>query len=193
MVASRSPIGTNFGVSAAAQIRSEHLDDWPPLTHLASDSVDGVSELLGVLASVQFVPDILFEDALYCLLDYYPKGKARGRVFSIRFGIIGKSWRSETTELRSSVSGDRENLIMQWGMTSDEADQQQPQALLCYILRAKGEPVGLLFVDTEENAFAQDICAELDACEYTQQLADAVDTVTREMRKAGASHQGALI
>jgi hypothetical protein len=132
-----------------------------------------------------YVPDILFADALYCLLNYFPRGTARGRVFSVRFGIIGKSWRQDKSELKQDVPGNREHLIKEWGMTSDEADEQRPQALLCYILRVDGERVGLLFVEAESNSFAPNICDLLEQAACTQKLANAVETAAQEMRKRG--------
>jgi hypothetical protein len=43
------------------------------------------------------VPDLVFADTLYQLLDYVPSGAGRGRIFSIRYGLIGRVWRSRTS------------------------------------------------------------------------------------------------
>src|SRR5262249_37946381 len=49
------------------------------------------------------IPDILFDETLYQLVDYYPSDQrkfAKGRTWSIRFGIIGLTWRTGVTQVR---------------------------------------------------------------------------------------------
>jgi len=48
--------------------------------------------------------DVLFKDALYQLVDYYPSGGGpRGRRFGVRYGIIGKTWRLRTDQIQDDV------------------------------------------------------------------------------------------
>ena len=54
----------------------------------------GMDPNAGYRATVH-IPDVLFSDTLYQLLDYWPKGKGGGRRFSARFGILGLAWRLE--------------------------------------------------------------------------------------------------
>jgi hypothetical protein len=67
------------------------------------------------------VQDLLFEESLYQLLDYIPSGGGRGRAFPVRFGILGKTWRSQKSQGQGTVPTDAERLIVDWGMTPDEA------------------------------------------------------------------------
>jgi hypothetical protein len=68
------------------------------------------------------VPDILFTQALYQLLDYYgdAPGK-RGRAFSERFGIVGRAWRLSSPQVEGNVSTQPADLVRDWGMTWKEA------------------------------------------------------------------------
>jgi hypothetical protein len=102
------------------------------------------------------VRDLLFEESLYQLLDYYPAQGGRGRTWSYRFGIIGKVWRSGKSLYAPEVPTDVQKLILDWGMTSDEAVRagHERQSFLCVILKHENIPVGLLYMDSKEkNAF----------------------------------------
>ena len=111
------------------------------------------------------VPDILFRETLYQLIDYYPGGGGRGRTWSVRFGIIGRVWRSGNSETQGNVPKDREKLISRWGMTKEEALKfgQGRRSFACVVLKhnesetAVGIPVGIFYLDsTKENAFGSD-------------------------------------
>jgi hypothetical protein len=104
------------------------------------------------------VPDILFSEAIYQLLDYYPKGGGRGRVFSSRYGIVGATFRSEHDQYRPNVPTEMESLIVRWGMTSQEAAAagQGRRSFSCFAVgRGEHQPMlGVLYMDTRvENAF----------------------------------------
>jgi hypothetical protein len=120
------------------------------------------------LRATVHVPDIVFKDYLYQLVDYYPGPERHhplGRRYSQRFGIIGRAWRSGQSIGRGkAVSGPNAaiQLITEWGMQPREADNHshlQP-ANLCVVLfdhTDNHRQVGLLYVDsTQENAFGVD-------------------------------------
>lgn len=67
------------------------------------------------------VPDVLFEDSLYQLLDYYPSGGGRGRARSARLGIIGRCSRINLPDIKSNVTVQTAELVEQWAMTTAEA------------------------------------------------------------------------
>ncbi len=120
------------------------------------------------------VPDIVFKEYLYQLVDYYPRIERihpAGRRFSMRFGIIGRAWRlKESVGKGDAVSGNpRRKLIEEWGMFEEEAmsGSHARPAYLCVILRSQDDIQGLLFIDSETlNAFGTDPVA--------QQVADAL-------------------
>lgn len=139
------------------------------------------------LRATVYVPDILFEDVLYRLVDYYPEGGGRGTTYSARFGIIGKSWRLAQSEI-ASVPPEPERLIEEWGMTHAEATgQHRAKTLVCVILRDdEKQPVGLLFMESQsEDAFVEDVVERLEGDTSFATLAKAVERVTHRVREAG--------
>jgi hypothetical protein len=106
------------------------------------------------------VPDILFADTLYQLLDYYPLGGGRGRTFSSRFGIIGLCWRSKEDQIKGEVPTDPQELIRDWGMTTEQAaaSGNGRQSFMALVLRDHiGTPVAIFYMDAKEkNAFGDD-------------------------------------
>ena len=152
------------------------------------------------------VPDVVFKRFLYQLLDYDPSGGGRGRRFSYRYGIIGRSWRSRHSDFDNDaqqvLSGDR-TLVVQsstekmgveeekiqafirgWSMTRSEAQQarRNRRSVLCVLLKVPKNgidmPVGILYMDAEEeNAFAA-AYADLDP-------ADAFRRFALELEKHG--------
>jgi hypothetical protein len=114
-----------------------------------------------------YVKDILFEDRLYQLIEYYPwDGKlSAGRTFSTRFGIVGRAWRTEKHMGEGNAQTDHDALMRDWGMTREEASRltRQRRSYICAILKAPAEggseftdglPLGLFFADSPvENAF----------------------------------------
>jgi hypothetical protein len=97
------------------------------------------------------VQDLLFADALYQLLDYYPyQGSGRGRSFSSRSGIIGKAWRLGKSQYAEVVPVEEGKLILDWGMTRAEADNagHGRQSFACVVLGSADEKLGLVFFDS---------------------------------------------
>jgi hypothetical protein len=133
-----------------------------------------------------YVPDPLFEDALYCLLDYYPKGEARGRTYSIRFGIVGRAWRTGQSYVED-VPADPDELMRGWGMTAEEAQsiQDEDRAFLAVVLRADNLPVGVLYADASPNAFPADLHEVVLNDDRTIALASAVANVSQTLRGRG--------
>jgi hypothetical protein len=106
------------------------------------------------------VPDILFQDTLYQLLDYYPTGGGRGRRRSLRFGIIGLAWRSAVDQVSGEVTTDPQQLLKDWGMKKHEATAagRERQSFACVVLTDVSKtPVGLFYLDAKgKNAFGTD-------------------------------------
>jgi hypothetical protein len=67
------------------------------------------------------IPDVLFEDSLYQLLDYQPSGGGRGRTRSVRVGMIGRCARLNRADIKSDVTTQPSQLIEEWAMTIAEA------------------------------------------------------------------------
>lgn len=116
--------------------------------------VDTASDLRATL----HVQDPLLRDSLYQLLDYNSEPRGRGRSWSVRFGIIGRVWRREQSEIRSEVPTDANALIEEWGMTQTEARKagRDRQSFACVFLRNQktNVPIGILYFDaTNRNAF----------------------------------------
>jgi hypothetical protein len=99
------------------------------------------------------VADFLLADTVYQLLDYYPEGRGHGRTWSIRFGMIGKAWRSGINQIEGSVSTNREVLVREWGMTQREASARgaDRSSFLAVLLRPAHEGmIGLFYADAKK-------------------------------------------
>lgn len=93
------------------------------------------------------VPDLLFDGALYQLLDYYPSGGGGGRAFGIRFGAIGIAWRLGKDRYTGEAPTNSEQLIQDWGMTQQEASGNRGggrQSFACIVLRHGGNRMAQL-------------------------------------------------
>jgi Sec-independent protein translocase protein TatA len=131
-----------------------------------------------------YAPDILFADALYCLLDYWPTGdKPAGAAFSSRYGIIGKCWRRKQSEAAPNVPDDDDALMRDWGMTQSEARGHDGGSFLAVLLRHEGAPVGVLYADGERGAFRQSDCRTVEQAEPTRRLAKSLAAVLQEVRQ----------
>jgi hypothetical protein len=104
------------------------------------------------------IQDPLFENALYQLLDYHPRGGGHGRTFSTRSGIIGMAWRTgkyDSWNQSSAITW--HDLIRQWGMTKREADEREvadrKKEFLALPLRdpTNTRQVAVLYLDSEEQ------------------------------------------
>jgi hypothetical protein len=138
-----------------------------------------------------YVPDIVFADALYRLTDYYPTGDdSGGKVYSIRFGIIGRQWRLGEDRYEPKVTVNVEDLMKDWGMTRAQANSKSTdRSFLVVMLRHDDANQGLLLVSSEtECPFQYDSIAEsVRDDQRTRALARHVAHVNREMRKRGPS------
>jgi len=122
------------------------------------------------------VPDILFADTLYQLLDYFPRGVGRGRTFSSRFGIIGLCWRSREPEIRGTVPTSPRILVRDWGMTYEEAlasGEGRQSFVAVLICDETDSGVAIFYLDSkEQNAFGADTADE----EFRSKLTNAILT-----------------
>ena len=127
--------------------------------------------------STIYVPDVLFQDTLYQLLDYYPKGGGRGRRKSLRFGIIGLAWRSARSQVDGDITTDAGELLRNWGMKRNEvtAAGKGRKSFACVVLVDDLEtPMGLFYLDcTEKNAFG------------TGKDQDLIDAITKGAKQTG--------
>jgi hypothetical protein len=138
------------------------------------------------------VPDILFAETLYQLLNYYPKGGGRGRTWSFRFGIVGRAWRSGGNDIQGSVPTDAQTLLSAWGMTREEAAAagQGRKSFACVVLKVEGgTPVGMFYMDsTKEYAFPEPqqqlVEAIHEGCKKSGLTSD-LDKLGRELRSRG--------
>lgn len=121
------------------------------------------------------VQDLLFAEALYQLLDYAPgtARETRGRSFPVRFGILGRAWRSGKSLAQGNVSTDPSQLIIEWGMTSEEANAagRGRQSFACAVLRdVDRSPLGVFYVDSmEQDAFGS---TEPERAEFLKLIED---------------------
>lgn len=138
--------------------RAQVLRLWDKLQNVVEDHLFG--KVLDKEKNFRFtiyVPDVLFQDALYQLVDYYPEGGGRGRRKSLRFGIIGIAWRSAQSQVEGNITTDAKELLREWGMKRHEATAagKGRQSFACAVLLDESKtPVGLFYLDCEEkNAF----------------------------------------
>jgi hypothetical protein len=111
------------------------------------------------------VPDPVSERRLSQLLDYYPKGGGAFRTFSERYGIIGKVWRTENSEvvgtlfagLPSGATPEQkiERIMRDWGMERREAERALDRpSYLCFLLKHDDRKLGVIYMDSKkEDAF----------------------------------------
>jgi len=144
------------------------------------------------------IQDVLFEDALYQLLDYYPSGGGRGRTRSVRFGIIGRCARLNQPDMQADVTTNAEKLVEAWAMTTAEAavvgrDRRSFAAIPLF--DGHRQFLGIFYVDAvPRNAWVPPPRAEFDGhplCDRIQDYADqcgltaALSRIMSEMRRTG--------
>ena len=142
------------------------------------------------------VPDAVFAETMYQLLDYYPKGGGVGRTWSVRYGILGKAWRTGKSFTVESVPTTEEELIRDWGMTKEEATAagRGRESFSCVILYSEeNTPVGAFYMDAlKEKAFGGMGSSELDqfhkniilACKKSGLIA-GLDNINRDLLARG--------
>lgn len=142
---------------------------------------------IGDLRCTIYVPDALFDDALYQLVDYYPFGGGRGRSKSYRFGLIGLSWRLGRSYIAPlDTLKSVESKIERWGMTREEAEGAGPgrKSLMCLIARDRHKNrVGLVYLDSKRDSlFSNEMLARLESSAKLQGLGEALARVGQELR-----------
>jgi hypothetical protein len=143
------------------------------------------------------VQDILFEEAMYQLLDYYPIGGGGGRSFSMRFGLLGRAWRLGKSQAQGRVNPQPAALIQEWGMTSQEAAAagRGRKSFTCALLKDHGVQVGILYLDAmEEDAFGS---THEERDEFLNSIAEGAEKVGLTAAVAevckGMRHRGPAI
>ncbi len=146
----------------AADVRARGLDS--ALKSVLEDPTVNLSTAKDLRATVH-IPDPLFENQLFQLLDYYPKGAGSGRTFSTRSGIIGLVWRtSANQQWFQDAAITTPELIREWGMTPREAADRTSadvaKDMLAIPLKdpTKAVLVGVMYLDSKlQNAFGTGI------------------------------------
>jgi hypothetical protein len=116
--------------------------------------------------STIYVPDLVFEEARYQLLDYYPKGKGKGRIIPRRYGLVGRAFRAEGSLTQNAVPGDVQQLVIDWGMTRDEAARKNTRhSFSCVLLKEAEIVIAGIYVDSEAAGAFPDIAAFESAIE----------------------------
>jgi hypothetical protein len=112
------------------------------------------AELWEDLRATIHVPDILFADTMYQLLDYYPGGGGAGRAFPVRRGVLGLAWRTGEPQVEGKVSTVPRELVIRWGMTIQEATAagQGRKSFLCVVLKDRKSAVGVFYLDSKQPA-----------------------------------------
>jgi hypothetical protein len=103
------------------------------------------------------VRDGLIPNSLRQLANYYPGGShGRGRVLSIRYGIIGKAYRSREPQYEGDVrAANPTDLILEWALTDTEVEamrQKPPCVCAIPLIAAKRGIVGVFYMDTDTRS-----------------------------------------
>ena len=162
----------------ASQLRTHY--DIPSLASLAAVKV---ASLIGNRCPPDFrltiyIPDLVFSDRLYQFTQYYDRegrpisNGVVGRTFSIRYGIIGRVWRSGVAEIEGELISKSEAVQMsesptdaemerfiarRWGLTLSEAIHVKSYNSYGAIrLERADKQIGLLYFDSKlKNAFCE--------------------------------------
>jgi len=114
------------------------------------------------------VRDILLNEAMYQLLDYYPAAGPRGagRTFSMRFGIVGQAWRTGESKIKEDIQPGDPYVTTDWGMLPEEAAAAGygKRSFAGAVLRQDQLTVGVFYIDSpEQNAFDDSITSAIEA------------------------------
>jgi hypothetical protein len=108
----------------------------------------------GHLKGTVHVLDVGIEETLYQLTEYVPSASGpRGRRYSIRYGAIGLAWRTAKPHAwNPNVGQDRQELVVKWGMTTDEASSAMGKGFaMCVPLSAPdGTMLGVLYMQSDD-------------------------------------------
>lgn len=80
-----------------------------------------------------------------------------GRRFSVRFGIIGKAWRLQTSQYFPSVDNNEKSLLREWGFTQEETTPHTSSAspttgcLMAFSINDIGNapPLGIIYLEAD--------------------------------------------
>jgi hypothetical protein len=162
----------------ASQLRDRHN-----ISSIVGSLTSEIVQLIGDRCPADFrltlyVPDFIFSDRLYQFTAYYdrsghplPDSKV-GRTFSIRYGIIGRVWRSGVSEIEGELisQSDKEQLepnhsekelerfiARRWGLSLDEAIHvKKYNSYGALKLNRADKSVGVLYFDSKAtNAFCE--------------------------------------
>ena len=108
------------------------------------------------------IPDPLRYGRLYQLVDYCPTGSGRARDFSVRYGIIGKVWRTEKMRIANDLfqaprekqthEAEIDEIMSNWGMDRREAENAlKRRSYFCFPLIHEDRKVGLFYIDAKEK------------------------------------------
>jgi hypothetical protein len=138
------------------------------------------------------VRDILLNEAMYQLLDYYPAAGSggAGRTFSMRFGIVGQAWRTGESKLKEDIQPGDSYVVTDWGMLPEEAAAAGygKRSFAGVVLQHNGVTVGVLYLDSpEEDAFDGAITVAVERAAEVTGLTSALAELERTMRARGPS------
>jgi hypothetical protein len=117
------------------------------------DNAAGLAGKRGFRATIH-IPDALYANQLYQLLNYHPRGGGAGRAFSTRSGIIGMAWRNRAPDRWYQGRTDEVELRRKWGMTPEEAAERvsadSEKVFLAFPLfdESGAVPIGVFYFDS---------------------------------------------
>lgn len=151
------------------------------------------------------IEDFLLKDLLYQLVDYYPAGEGTaGRVLSMRYGVVGKAYRSGLPQIRGNLlpsakqttlseSEIIKTIALEWGLTIREARNVMKYPSYCAVpLEHEGRRVGVFYMDsTDVNAFGAidddpDLVKAIEEAAEQTVLARDVAEIISELEPASA-------
>jgi hypothetical protein len=159
--------------SFASQLRDAH-----DIQTLVGKVALRVSEIIGPTCPDDFrltlyVPDFVFSDRLYQFTEYYDKKGSRatdgraGRTFSVRYGIIGRVWRSGVHEIEGELISEEDKrqlpsphtaddiirfIARRWGLGLDEAKRvSQYNSYGAIRLDSVEKKLGIVYFDSKSK------------------------------------------
>lgn len=136
------------------------------------------------------IEDALLRNALYQLVSYWPSGGGAGRRFSVRFGMLGRTWRLGRSLYAADVPVGEDALILEWGMTRAHATTAAAgrRSFVSVLLHHEGQAVGILFMDAvPDHAFSDAVVQNIDQHPRTAELAAAVGRIRTATAAKGPS------
>ena len=110
-------------------------------------------EDVGKFRFTLYVRDVILAHSVRQLVNYLGNGRGgKGRIFSERYGIIGKAWRSERSQ-KANEPYSADDLIEKWGMTSAETNDTTggKTIFLAVCIKNTRGLVGVLYADSTES------------------------------------------